>query len=75
MSAPVRRSLALLCLLGLALPPAAAAQEPLEVEAGQVRLAAPAGEDAALLAPVRYPIHLAGQRVELQLNVDRKSVV
>lgn len=53
----------------LALPPAAAAQEPLEVEVGQVRLAAPAGEGAALLAPVRYPIHLAGQRVELRLNV------
>jgi lysophospholipase L1-like esterase len=69
MSAPVRRSLALLCLLGLALAPAAAAQEPLEVEVGQVRLAAPAGGDAALLAPVRYPIQLAGQRVELQLNV------
>lgn len=61
---------ALLALAGvLCLAPGAPAQEPLEVEAGQVRLAAPAGGKAALLAPVRYPIHLAGQRVELRLNV------
>lgn len=61
------RALALICLLGLAPAPAAAAQEPAEVELGQVRLATPAGGGGALLVPVRYPIQLAGQRIELRL--------
>jgi lysophospholipase L1-like esterase len=63
----VPRVLALICLLGLALAPPAAAQEPLAVEVGKVRLAAGAGEGGALLVPVRYPIELAGQRVELRV--------
>jgi lysophospholipase L1-like esterase len=65
----VRRLLALTCLLGLAAAPAASAQEarePFPVEVGQVRLAG-GGEKGALLIPVRYPIQLAGQRVELRV--------
>lgn len=65
----MRRLLALTCLLALAPAPAASAQEaqePPAVEVGQVRLAAAAGGDGALLVPVRYPIQLAGQRVELR---------
>lgn len=69
----MRRLLAPICLLGLALAPTtAAAQEALEpaaVEVGQVRLAAAAGEAGALLVPVRYPIQLAGQRVELRVSL------
>jgi len=63
----VPRVLALICLLGLALAPTAAAQAPLDVQVGKVRLAAPAGGPAALLVPVRYPIELAGRRVELRV--------
>jgi lysophospholipase L1-like esterase len=60
--------LALACLLGLA-PASAAAAEPLEVEVGKVRLARPARGRAALLVPVRYPIQLLGQRVELRVTL------
>lgn len=61
--------LALACLLGLT--PAAAAQEPAQVEVGKVRLAVPVQGRGALLVPVRYPIQLVGQRVELRVSLGR----
>jgi lysophospholipase L1-like esterase len=60
--------LVLACLLSL--PPAsAAAADPLKVEVGKVRLASPALGRTALLVPVRYPIQLLGQRVELRVSL------
>jgi lysophospholipase L1-like esterase len=60
--------LALTCLLGLVLAPAAAG-EPAAVEVGGVRLATPVQGRGALLVPVRYPIQLVGQRVELRVSL------
>lgn len=66
------RLLALACLVSLLLlAPAAAAREPAPVEVGRVGLAAPVDGRGALLVPVRYPIQLVGQRVELRLSLRR----
>jgi lysophospholipase L1-like esterase len=64
----MRRALVLAALLGLALAPAASAagEAPAQVEIGRVGLAAPGVGRGALLVPVRYPIQLLGQRVELR---------
>lgn len=56
------------CLLG-AFAASAPAAVPAAVEVGKVRLAAPAGGQAALLVPVRYPIQLLGQRFELRVTL------
>jgi lysophospholipase L1-like esterase len=61
--------LVLACLLGLALAPAATAEGPAPVEVGKVRLAAPVHGRGTLLVPVRYPIQLVGQRVELRVSL------
>ncbi len=64
--------LALACLVGLLLPtPAANAAEPASVEVGRVGLALPADGRGALLVPVRYPIQLVGQRLELRVSLRR----
>jgi hypothetical protein len=65
----MRRALVLAALLGLALVPAAGAAgpAPAKVEIGRVGLSAPVGGRAALLVPVRYPIQLNGQRIELRV--------
>ena len=60
--------LAAACLLG-ALATSASAAEPAAVEVGKARLAAPAGGQAALLVPVRYPIQLLGHRFELRVTL------
>lgn len=62
--------LALACLVGLLLAPTASAAEP-KVEVGRVGLALPADGRGALLVPVRYPIQLVGQRLELRLSLRR----
>jgi lysophospholipase L1-like esterase len=61
--------LALACLLGPASVPAAGAagRAPAKVAIGEVRLSAAGGGRAALLVPVRYPIQLRGQRLELRV--------
>jgi lysophospholipase L1-like esterase len=61
--------LALACLLGLGLAAAAGAagRAPAKVAIGKPGLAAAGGGRAALLVPVRYPIQLLGQRVELRV--------
>jgi lysophospholipase L1-like esterase len=64
------RLLALACLVGLLLAPSASAAEP-KVEVGRVGLAIPADGRGALLVPVRYPIQLVGQRLELRLSLRR----
>jgi lysophospholipase L1-like esterase len=66
----VSRPLALLCLIGLLLAPNASAAEP-KVEVGRVGLAMPADGRGALLVPVRYPIELVGQRLELRVSLRR----
>jgi lysophospholipase L1-like esterase len=65
----MRRALVLAGLLGLALAPAAGAAggAPAKVEIGKLGLAAPVAGRSALLVPVRYPIQLNGQRVELRV--------
>jgi len=65
--------LALLCLAGLASAPPAGADGPAaaSVEIGRVRMTAPAGGRAALLVPVRYPVALLGQPLELRLTLRR----
>lgn len=66
------RRLVFACLVALLLPaPAAAAREPAPVEVGRVGLAPPVDGRGALLVPVRYPIQLVGQRVELRLSLRR----
>ncbi|MET0304931.1 MAG: SGNH/GDSL hydrolase family protein [Solirubrobacterales bacterium] len=65
------RLLALACLLGLLLTPVANAREPVPVEVGQVGLALPVDGRGALLIPVRYPIQLVGQRLELRVSLRR----
>jgi lysophospholipase L1-like esterase len=64
--------LALACLLGLLLAPGASAAEP-KVEVGRVGLAMPVDGRGALLVPVRYPIQLVGQRLELRLSLRRQG--
>ena len=64
------RLLALACLVGLLLVPGASAAEP-KVEVGRVGLALPEDGRGALLVPVRYPIQLVGQRLELRLSLRR----
>jgi lysophospholipase L1-like esterase len=64
------RLLALACLAGLLLAPSASGGEP-QVEVGRVGLALPADGRGALLVPVRYPIELIGQRLELRLSLRR----
>jgi lysophospholipase L1-like esterase len=63
----------LLALLGLLATPASADPAPLEIGIGKVRLAPPLGGRAALLVPVRYPVQLLGQRVELRVTVGRRG--
>lgn len=67
--------LALACLAaGLASASAAGADTPAAapgVEVGRVRMTAPVGGRASLLVPVRYPIQLLGQPVELRLTLRR----
>lgn len=67
---PARPPLALACLLGLLLTPAASAK-PAPVEVGHVGLALPVEGRSALLVPVRYPIQLVGQRLELRVSLRR----
>ena len=57
----------------LLLLPAPVAAEPVEapVEIGKVRLAKPVDGRSALLVPVRYPVQLIGQRVELRVTLGR----
>ena len=57
--------LALLALAGFA----PAANAGVQVEVGKVRLAMPARGPATLLVPVRYPIHLSGRLLELELSL------
>lgn len=65
------RLLVLACLLGLLLTaPSVSAAEP-EVEVGHVGLAMPVDGRGALLVPVRYPIELVGQRLELRVSLRR----
>lgn len=64
------RLLALGCLVSLLLAPSASAAEP-KVEVGRVGLALPADGRGALLVPVRYPIQLVGQRLELRVSLRR----
>jgi lysophospholipase L1-like esterase len=64
--------LALLALL--ALPGAATAREPAPVEIGKVSLGRATDGRAALLVPVRYPIQLNGQRVELRVTLRGRGV-
>jgi lysophospholipase L1-like esterase len=66
------RLLVLACLLGLLLtaPGSASAAEP-QVEVGRVGLATPTEGRGALLVPVRYPIQLVGQRLELRVSLRR----
>lgn len=66
----VWRLSALACLVGLLLAPSASGAEP-KVEVGRVGLAAPVDGRGALLAPVRYPIELVGQRLELRVSLRR----
>lgn len=61
--------LPLACLLAFFLASAATAKETAKVEVGKVRLGAAADGGGALLVPVRYPIQLAGQRVELRVSL------
>jgi len=66
--------LALVCLIALLSAPAAAGAEEeaaAAVEVGRVRMAAPVGGRSSLLVPVRYPIELLGQPIELRLIVRR----
>lgn len=67
--------LALACLTGLAQAPAAAAAPEegaaAKVEVGRVRLTAPVDGRSSLLVPVRYPIQLLGQPLELRLTLRR----
>jgi lysophospholipase L1-like esterase len=66
--------LALACLSGLAPAPAAAAppeSAAAKVEVGRVRLTAPVDGRSVLLVPVRYPIQLLGQPLELRLTLRR----
>jgi lysophospholipase L1-like esterase len=64
------RLLALACLIGLVLAPSAGAAEP-KVEVGRVGLATPTDGRGSLLVPVRYPIQLVGQRLELRVSLRR----
>jgi len=58
----------------LLLPGSAAAEPaPLKVQIGEVRLAQPVRGHAALLIPVRYPVQLLGQRVELRVTLGRRG--
>lgn len=65
--------LVLACLIALAPMPAAAGaeEEAAAVEVGRVRMTAPVDGRSSLLAPVRYPIELLGQPLELRLIVRR----
>ena len=67
--------LALAFLSGLLLAPPAIAADPPQaapaVKVGRVRMTAPVGGRASLLVPVRYPIQLLGQPVELRLTLRR----
>jgi lysophospholipase L1-like esterase len=58
------------CLVGLLLTTSASAAEP-KVEVGRVGLAVPVDGRGALLVPVRYPIQLVGQRLELRVSLRR----
>jgi lysophospholipase L1-like esterase len=67
--------LALAFLSGLLLAPPAIAADPPQaaaaVKVGRVRMTAPVGGRASLLVPVRYPVQLLGQPVELRLTLRR----
>jgi len=69
--------LALACLSGLLLASSASAAEaPVEaaaapVEVGRVRMTAPLDGRASLLVPVRYPVQLLGQPLELRVTLRR----
>jgi lysophospholipase L1-like esterase len=56
------------CLPSL-IAPAANAAEPAPVEVGRVALAAAVEGRGSLLIPVRYPIQLVGQRLELRVSL------
>jgi lysophospholipase L1-like esterase len=63
----------MLALLGLAHTPAASASKPVAVEVGKVELAVPVDGRGALLVPVRYPIQLVGQRLELRISLGGRG--
>jgi lysophospholipase L1-like esterase len=69
--------LALACLVGLTVVPAAATADgaaegtAAKADVGQVRMTAPVDGRSALLVPVRYPIQLLGQPLELRLILRR----
>jgi lysophospholipase L1-like esterase len=66
--------LALACLTGLSSAPPAGGDEPAaaaSVKVGRVRMTAPIDGRAALLVPVRYPVQLLGQPLELRLTLRR----
>ncbi len=71
----VRVCLALAFLTGLLLAPSAQAADATEavpsVKVGRVRMTAPLDGRASLLVPVRYPVQLLGQPVELRLTLRR----
>ena len=62
---------ALACLVALQLAPSAAGAEPAKVEVGRVRMSEPIDGRGSLLIPVRYPIQLVGQPVELRVTLRR----
>ncbi len=62
---------ALTCLIALLLAPSAAGAEPAKVEIGKVRMGKPVEGRSSLLIPVRYPIQLLGQPVELRVTLRR----
>jgi lysophospholipase L1-like esterase len=65
--------LALACLSGVAAAASAVTTEgtTAKVEVGRVRMTAPVDGRSALLVPVRYPIQLLGQPLELRLTLRR----
>jgi lysophospholipase L1-like esterase len=68
--------LALACLSGPVLAPSADGADatgaaPASVEVGRVRMTAPVDGRASLLVPVRYPVQLLGQPVELRVTLSR----
>jgi lysophospholipase L1-like esterase len=57
------------CLPWLVVAATASAAEPAPVEVRNARLVTQANGDGALLIPVRYPIQLVGQQVELRVSL------
>jgi lysophospholipase L1-like esterase len=68
----MRRTFAIVCLLGLlAAPVAAADSAPTEVRLGRVVATPPVDGRSSLLVSARYPIELTGHRVRLHVSVFR----